>query len=283
MNQPPGTTAVPPGLVVITTHGSVTGETCESYGNMRALAVEKGLRNIQWAIIHASLVDKARNDSVLQLLAGAGQWLLFIDGDMQWRPEALLQILKTAYADLPHVDMVGAWCPLRGKPYLPTIDPGSGQWEPIAPGGGPIAVMRTGGAFILIKRHVFEKMPAPWYATNFVPRPLDALQAVNAFANSKFDGHNPLRSHPDWAVLEKCALEAASTGRPPDFGFPWDTLGEDSGFCDRARNLGFQIVVQTDCTVNHVDRLIITPEMHIAAMAERDDSEAAAAGLTRSV
>jgi len=282
VNQPP-VTQVPPGLVVITTHGSVTGETCESYAATRVLAIEKGLKNISWAVIHASLVDKARNDSVLQLLGSPAQWLLFIDGDMQWKPEALLQILKTAYSDIPFADLVGAWCPLRGWPYLPTIDPGSGHWEPVAPGGGPIEVMRTGSAFILIKRHVFEKMPPPWYATNFVPRALDALQAVNAFANSKFDGRNPLRDHPDWAVLERCAVEASSSGRPPDYGFPWDTLGEDSGFCDRAKQLGFRIFVNTDCTVNHVDKLVITPERHLDAMRERNDSEAYAAGLTRAV
>ena len=274
---------IPPGHVVITTHGSVTMETCESYAATRALAVERGLKNVHWHIIHGSLVDKVRNEAVLGMLSTPAQWLLFIDADMQWKPEALLQLLKLAYNDLPTVDIVGAWCPLRGKPYLPTIDPGSGTWEPIAPGGGPIRVMRTGGAFLLIKRHVFEKMPTPWFATNFVQRPLDALQAVNAFALSKYDGRNPLADCPEWGILERCAVDVAASGRPPDHGFPWDTTGEDSGFCDRARTLGFTIIVDTNTVVNHVDRKVITAEDHLAAMKELRNAEAAAAGLTEAL
>jgi hypothetical protein len=164
---------------------------------------------------------------------------------------------------------------LRGYPYLPTIDPGSGTWEPVPPGVGPVEVMRTGGAFILIKRHVFERMKAPWYGVRPAERPLDMLMEVENFALQKFDGKNPLREHEAWAKLEQCAYEE----HPRDPTFPYSTVGEDSNFCDRARGLGFKIVVQTNAVANHVDRKVITPEDHLTAMKELRNKETRAKGV----
>jgi hypothetical protein len=268
---------VPPGAVCMTTYGAVTAETLGSWGEMRAYCGETGLKNLGFMIVMGSLVDKTRNEAVVSMLNSPAQWLLFIDGDMQWPKESAHVLLQTAYQGLPWADVVGAWCPLRGSPYLPTIDPGSGTWEPIAPGGGPIEVMRTGGAFLLIKRHVFERMPAPWYGVRTVGRPIDAMLEVDNFARQKFDGQNPLRKSKEWQQLESIAAQLAHS--PANAVYPFSSVGEDSNFCDRAKGMGFRIVVQTNLTINHVDRKVITADDHLDAMKHLRDQEALATGV----
>lgn len=267
------TLSFPPGLVIMTTHGSVTMESVDSWSASRALFAKMGIENVPFQMVHGALVDKARNDAVGQLLSNKLSWILQIDADMMWQPDAPLHLLATAYRDLPWADMVGAWCPLRGFPFLPTIDPGSGTWEPIEPGQGPKEVMRTGGAFVLVKRHVYERMTPPWYGERNAMRPLDALLEIDNYANQKFDGQNPLRAAREWNILERCAMEDAGRGGGGA------VVGEDSGFCDRARALGFRIVVNTDVVVQHVDKQIIGPQNHLDAMKQIRQKEAWACGV----
>lgn len=272
---------VPKGLVVMTSHGSVRQETTGAWGDSRAFFAANGITNVTWQIVPGALVDKTRNEAVVQMLGDPqAQFLLMIDADMTWRADAPLQLIERAFNSLPIADIIGGWCPLRGWPYLPTIDPGSGTWEPVAPMSGVIEVMRTGGAFVLIKRHVFERMSAPWYHVNFAPKALDALQAVETYALTKFDGRNPLRGLPEWALLEKCALEES---QPQANSYPYQHIGEDSGFADKARALGFRIWVDTDVVVNHVESHIITADKHLEAMRELRENEAYAAGVLEPV
>ena len=89
---------------------------------------------------------------------------------------------------MPHVDVLGAYCPLRGSLALPTIDTGTGTWESWYPGSGVIEAMRTGAAFLLCKRHVFEKLQDPWFRMRVPARPIDFMAEVDNWARMKFDG-----------------------------------------------------------------------------------------------
>lgn len=266
---------VPAGHFCITTYGQITAETVASYAETRHLFAKNGLDNVNWNIVSGNLVDKARNEAVMHLLADrqAG-WLMFFDADMQWAPNAPLLLLQTAYKDCAWADIVGGYCNLRNEPHLPTIDTGTGTWEPTEPNIGPLEVMRTGSACILIKRHVYERMKSPWYGVRPAPQPLDMLAEVDNFANQKFDGFNPLREHPAWAQLERCAAEHAAQ-RPDD----WSAVGEDSNFCDKAKALGFRIVVNTDAITHHVTKKVVTPNDHVEAMKKLQQNEALVSGV----
>jgi len=269
---------LPPGHAVLTTYGSVTAETLASYAETRVACVLQGVKNIAWPIFPGALVDKVRNEAVANLLRDPNaNWLLFMDADMQWQPDAFMMLLQTAYSDLTWADIVGAWCPLRGFPYLPTIDPGSGTWEPISPGCGPIEVMRTGAAFVLVKRHVFEKLEAPWYGIRPVPRPIDVMTEFDNYCNQKFDGKNPFSKMKEWEQVLGCAADDSNSPRDPQL--PFHTVGEDSGLADRAKAAGFRIVVQTNAVINHIDKKVITAEDHLDAFRELREAEAAALGV----
>ena len=266
--------AIPPGIVAITTYGSVCAETTQAYGDMRAWCITQGLTNIAWHIVHGTLVDKARNDAAeIMLREPAARWLFFLDADMIWQPDLLGRILQTAFAECPWAGIVGGWCPQKGAPYLPTIDLGSGTWEPIAPLDGNKEVMRTGAACVLIKREVFEKMERPWYGVRPAPRPIDMVAEVDNFCNQIFDGENPFRKYKEWNQLEQSASSASNGSRDIKF------VGEDSGICDKARAMDVRIVVNTHAVCDHVHREIITATSHLEEMRKLREQRAAAVGV----
>lgn len=255
---------VPGGCVAMTSYGSVQSETLSCWGAMREATTRAGL-NVEYIVVPGSLVDRARNNAVMSFLQmqPARGWLLFVDGDASFDPNALNQILAFAYGEGKIADAVGGYCTLRGEPYLPTIDTGTGTWESVLPGQGPVEVMRTGSAFILLKRHCFEKVPGPWYGTRNPMRAIDALMEVDNFAHTRFDGKNPLADTVEWQTLLKCALDDPSTRAPMS---PTAFVGEDSNWCDLMRFHGLRIFVHTDIEVHHVDKVIRSAKDHRECM-----------------
>lgn len=255
---------VPGGLCVIPTFGSIQAETAQAWLEMRSFTEAQGLKGIGWQTVPGSLVEKARNDACRHALRSGAGWIFMLDGDMVPRPDCLLRLLQTAYGTHPHFDVVGGWCGLRGDLALPTIDTGTGTWESHYPGSGVLEVMRTGGACLLIKRHVLERMGDPWFRMRVPARPVDFVAEIDNFCRIKFDGRNPFRGLPGepWEKLERCAQQdPASHGQ-------WTPaeVGEDSGFCDRAKLLGFRIGVNTDVEVGHVDKRTLWGSHHRESM-----------------
>ncbi len=275
---------IPAGVLAITTYGSVTGDTVQSLLNLRGYNTANGINNIHYQVVPGGLVDKARNEAARMVIANAAlKYVLFVDADMQFAQDSVHRLLITAYSKCPWADAVGAYCQLRGSPYLTTLDTGTGTWEPIPPGQGPLEVIRTGGAFILIKRHVFEALEFPWYGVRPAPRPIDALLEVDNFARCKHDGRNPLRDHPFWEVLERCAKQDAAAKRTDpnaqQVGGYFSSVGEDSNFTDKMKALGFRVVVDTDLVIGHLDKQVIVPEMHLKAMKESEHMTKLAVGM----
>jgi hypothetical protein len=241
-------------------------------------------------------VDKARNEAAKQMLANGNlKYLMFFDADMNAHPDFIQRMLMTAFVQqwqdaqgnvwggTPWADVIGAWCPLRGAPYLPTIDTGTGTWEPTDTGDGPKEVIRTGAACVLMKRHVFERLEYPWYGVRPAPRAIDVFVEIDNFARCKMDGKNPLREHPAWDVLETAAKQDAATQRSrgqQGLANTISSVGEDSNFCDRVRAAGMRIVVNTDIVIEHMERRPITAADHNKAMRESERVVRLAAGIT---
>lgn len=278
MTAPTGQFSAPSGMVVVTTYGQVTQQTAGCLLESRSFNDRNGLQNAEYQFIPSTLVEKARNEAVRQMLKKGHGWLLMIDGDTQFAPDAVIRILSTAYADMPFADVVGAWVPLRGELALPTIDTGTGTWESHYPGSGVMEVMRTGGAFLLCKRRVFEGLKDPWFRMRVPARPLDFMAEVDNWARMKFDGRNPFRDTPEryWERLEDCARQDPSVVAE---NFVPIEVGEDSGFSDRARNAGFRIFVNTDIVCGHVDQKVLTWQDHRTAMDKMEQQHRYAVGL----
>ena len=274
---------VPPGSIYVTSYGSIRAKTTQALLAMQRRAFNLGLNNIDFRITIGTLVDKARNEAAKELLSDKNRaYLWFIDADMAFAPELLDVMLKTAYDECKEFDIIGAYCQLRGEPYFPTIDTGTGTWEPQLAGQGPLEVIRTGGACVLIKRRVFERMEYPWYGIRHAPRPIDMIAEVDNYARIKFDGRNPFWGK-EWEQLLSCARTEAQQQRGKDpaasLANTIMTVGEDSCFTDRAKALGFRIVVQTNAICGHIDERILWPQEHAEAMKKVVASERHASGV----
>jgi hypothetical protein len=269
---------IPKGLVTVTTYGMIQGQTAQCLLDARSFSEQNGLTNVLWRMIPGSLVEKARNEAVRQMLREQAGWLLFIDGDMVFQPDSILRILQTAYAELPNADVLGAYCTLRGELALPTADSGTGTWESWFPNSGVVSVMRTGGAFLLIKRHVLEALRDPWFRMRVPARPIDFMAEVDNYARIKFDGFNPFRGHAEqyWERLEKCAIDDPSI--VVDNYVPVE-VGEDSGFCDRTKLAGFNIFVDTRIVIAHIDQKVTSWQDHKRAIDESLRVQRLACGL----
>jgi hypothetical protein len=270
---------IPAGYVVMTTWGMVRQESAQCWADTRSFSEKQGLGNVTWQMLPGALPEKTRNEAVRLLLRdpNAG-WLLQIDADMTWPQDALIRLLQTAYAEIPHADVVGAYCPLRGELALPTIDTGTGTWESVFPGSGVLEVIRTGAAFHLVKRRVYEGLKDPWYRLRVPARPVDFMAEVDNFARMKFDGRNPFRELPnrEWERLEQCAIEDPSAA---ELNFTPAEVGEDSAFMDRARNAGFRIFVHTDVVCGHVETKITSWVDHKKAIENVEKNQRLVAGL----
>lgn len=254
----------PPGMVACASWGMAKTDTTFWLMEMRSFCEERGIKNIQWTHISGGLIDKARNEAVRQCLAGPAQWLVMIDLDMVGPREALALLLETAFSQRPEFDVLGAYCTLRGEVNLPTIDTGTGTWESHYPGQGVVDVMRTGAAFLLIKRHVLERVTFPWFATRIPQRPLDAIQEVDTYLRTIYDGRNPFQGQPSqaWEQMVACATADRSNRGA---WIPAE-VGEDSGFCDRVTAAGLRIGVHTDLVIRHLSTVAQGPEDHKRAM-----------------
>ena len=268
---------VPSGYICVTTYGMLTHQTASCLLAARSFCEKNGLLNLQWGTMPGALVEKARNEAVRQMLRAGHGFLIFVDGDCTFDENAILHLIQSAYGEMPQADVMGGWCPLRGDLALPTIDTGTGTWESHYPGSGILPVMRTGGAFLLVKRHVFEALRDPWFRMRVPARPFDMIGELDNWLRIKFDGQNPFRDYGDyWARAEKAAQDDPSIVIE---NFVPVEVGEDSGFCDRAKLAGFNLFVNTNIACGHVDVKVLTWADHKKAMGEAEKWQRLASGL----
>lgn len=220
-----------PGVVVAYIHpGQVSSYFLESMLTTVLTDVARPQRRLvnvlqEWS---SANVSEARNIVTARFLDArtadgrtVGDWLLWIDADMQWEPDAIDLLMQTAHAkDRP---IVGGLCFGMSRDLLvPTI------YQFVRTDDGGIATYRvtdypldqvvqcaaTGAAFILIHRSVLEKM--------------------------REHGFNPA-----FPFFQETQL-----GDRP--------VGEDITFCLRAGQLGFPIHVDTRVKVGHHKSALLT-------------------------
>lgn len=109
---------------------------------------------IDWTVetmTNESLISRARNTLTAKFLATPDSThLMFIDADIGWEPWHLLALLNH------DVDVIGGLYPMKTLPVKWCVNgiPGAPDNDP----NGLLEVTKTGTGFMLIKRHVLEKM-----------------------------------------------------------------------------------------------------------------------------
>lgn len=174
--------------------------------------------NIDWTVetmTNESLISRARNTLTAKFLATKeSTHLMFIDADIGWEPWHLLALLNH------DKDVIGGLYPMKTIPVKWCVNgiPGAPDNDP----NGLLEVTKTGTGFMLIKRHVLEKIAGH--------------PAVKPFKNDI--GLDPsldqyMKTYFDTAVREN------------------RYYSEDWTFCENWRDLGGQIWVDKRVLLRH--------------------------------
>lgn len=172
---------------------------------------------IDWTVetlVNESLISRGRNTLTAKFLHNKeSTHLMFIDSDIGWEPWHLLVMLNR------DVDVIGGLYPMKSLPIKWCVNGFDGAEE------GPDhlqEVSKTGTGFMLIKRHVFEK--------------LDAHPGVRPFINdiglpSELNPY--MKTYFDTAVREN------------------RYYSEDWTFCENWRDLGGKVWVDKRVLLRH--------------------------------
>jgi hypothetical protein len=189
-------------------------------------------------IIQGNVLVHQRNECIQKM---DGDWILFIDSDMVFQPDAVKKLIETQQKfDL---DMVGGLCFQRMAPYQPTMYVMAANAEhgytfiEDWPEDAAVEVDATGMAFSLIHKRVFDMILRK----------------------------NTGEGFPD--------LDHRMGVRPPPF-FRWEgEYGEDFLFCREAKAAGAKIFVDTGVKIGHSGNTIITEENFFREIAFRHPDE----------
>lgn len=162
---------------------------------------------------NCSIITMARNALVNEFLKTDCTELLFIDSDVIVTPDAILRLM----ANSGDKDVTAGSYPRRAKDKKFFADLYFDEKGDIEFDGPLMRVERVGTGFMLIQRHVIEKMIA---------------------------------DNPEWMHENKGGDQIAAIF---DFGIrDGKYVGEDYLFCDRARKAGFKIHIDVEISLPHV-------------------------------
>lgn len=169
------------------------------------------------SICGCSVVSRARNLLAQDLLESQCDYLLFIDSDINFEPDDILRLM--AWGSDPKKGIVAAVPRTRSedKVYIANLDYDENN-ELTMNRMGLVRATRVATAFMLVRREVFETM---------------------------------VEAHPEWKYYDKRSdrvVPCLFDFKLADEGY----IGEDFLFCDRVRDLGFEVWVDPSITLGHM-------------------------------
>ena len=204
--------------------GMLTEATFTSFIKWANTAKQLGIDWTLETMVNESLISRGRNTLVAKFLGASEDTthLMFIDADIGWEPWHLLVLLNR------DVDVIGGLYPMKSLPVKWVVNGiKDGEEGP----DGLQEVSKAGTGFLLIKRHVFDK--------------LNDHPAVKPYKNDigldvKFDQF--LKTYFDTAVREN------------------RYLSEDWTFCANWRDLGGKIFIDRRVLLRHSGSYVFSHE-----------------------
>lgn len=198
--------------------GKLNVKTAFSIAQLMPMAMQLGIKVYLSDLSHCSLITMARNALVSEFLKTDATELLFIDADVVVKPDDILRLM----AQSGDKDITAGAYPRRLKEKKFFADLYWTEDGDVEMQGSMLRVERVGTGFMLIQRHVLEKMIA---------------------------------AHPEWKYEDKKGDSYAVF----DFQLKDNYyMGEDYLFCDRARELGFKVYIDAEISLPHVGSMEFT-------------------------
>ena len=124
---------------------------------------ESGYRAMYSSELEGANLAANRIEGVNNAVEAGAHWVMFIDSDMTFEPDAVLRLVAR------DVDIVSGLCVKKAQPHAPTIymenkEEGGFNHMLDFPLDEMVECDATGTAFLLIKIEVFKKMDTPYFA-----------------------------------------------------------------------------------------------------------------------
>ena len=227
-------------------YGGMLTESCfMSYIKWANTARQLGIDWTMETMTNESLISRARNTLTAKFLSNPDSThLMFIDADIGWEPWHLLVMLNR------DVDVIGGLYPMKSLPVKWCVNGFDGAEE------GPDGlqeVTKTGTGFLLMKRHVFEK--------------LNAHPAVKPF-------NSDIGLPPELNVYMKTYFDTAVRENR--------YYSEDWCFCENWRDIGGKVWVDKRVLLRHTGTYVfdyqqqdqLYKELHALAMQNQTQGQA---------
>jgi hypothetical protein len=203
--------------------GMLTESTFMSFIKWANTARQLGIDWTLETMVNESLISRARNTLTAKFLEQKeSTHLFFVDADIGWEPWHLLVLLNR------DVDVIGGLYPMKTMPIKWVVNGFEGAEEGT---DGLQEVSKAGTGFLLMKRHVFEK--------------LKSHPAVKQYKNdigldAKYDQH--LKTYFDTAVRQN------------------RYYSEDWTFCENWRDIGGRVWVDKRVLLRHTGHYVFCME-----------------------
>ena len=194
--------------------GMLTESTFMSFIKWANTARQLGIDWTLETMVNESLISRARNTLTAKFLEQKDSThLFFVDADIGWEPWHLLVLLNR------DVDVIGGLYPMKTMPIKWVVNGFEGAEEGA---DGLQEVSKAGTGFLLMKRHVFEKLKA---------HPAVKHSKNDIGLDPKYDQH--LKTYFDTAVRQN------------------RYYSEDWTFCENWRDLGGKIWIDKRVLLRH--------------------------------
>jgi len=183
-------------------------------------------------VVNDSLVSRARNTLAARFLASPYQYMLFLDVDLQFKPEHIARLwLHATQKERKIVCGIYAMKKLTPR-FVANWIPGEVPDE-----NGAVKVSESGTGCMLIHRSVFEKMR-------------DAMPEIEYSTDS---------NHVSGGGVKEWDFFAVGPYKHKDTGLV-RYLSEDWMFCQRARDIGIDVWADTNIQIRHMGTMVYPPE-----------------------
>jgi len=226
--------------------GQCTGQYMKSMLDLSNVCNQLGIQMQFFSIFNESLITRARNYCADQFMRSDYTHFMFIDADIEFDPKDVLLFLSEA-EDGSDKDILCGPYPKKNiswEKVVAAVNKGFADENPnfldrvvgdfvfnpvksgAVPLNQPFEVMESGTGFMMIRRHVFEKMNEAYPHLRYRP---------DHVRNKDFDGTREIMAYFDTPICPETRRY----------------LSEDYAFCQNARKIGLKVWLYPWLKINH--------------------------------
>lgn len=237
--------------------GKVQDEYALSLAQTLALCAKEGINLWPCGARGITVVHDARNHLVARALHEGADKVFFIDADMSWRAEDFVRLVKSGEPLIGGVYQQRTryfHAPLTFAAKFATMPPKVGD-------DGLLPMVGLGTGFLCIDREVFRKIADADLAPLYLPK-MEALKKGSAL-NRMFLEYRHYFSF-NWLMQPVSDISPEYRELLEEMGYPTEDgpdgekyvrlqCGEDFTFCNKAVSLGYRVVADPKCRLQHFD------------------------------